>query len=316
MGNNVKIQGFSFYIQTPIEIEGKPVKKSILNQFDLLGDIISLRRIEEENNTDYKQRIMDVSVHLGGPTYDGAINNITRDLGLSREHAILIELKLNSAGDPIATNPRVDILAQKVILYSDWRPDDTEIIDTDIRTYKTNDVGYFLENLVTAINNSTCFTATIYDDIRPNLHSSNLIMGSSDNIINGDLINANNYTKLAASYIIQDSLSFDENNIFQTEVVVEPTAIGEYMVDYINGKIYTYDTPSGQAGVYYHHAIFPLVVDYSPIRLYTLQDDNFVDELFQRETLDSGEEINGLPNTEGSETYHQLYTEMKVFWGE
>lgn len=316
MSNNVKVQGFSFNISTPVEISGKPTKKSIVNQFDLLGDMVSLKRIEGENNADYKQRIMDVSVHTGGPTYSGIINNITRDMGLSREHAISIELKLASSGDPIAVNPRVDILAHKIIMYSDWRPDGTEVVDTEIRIYKTDDPGYFLDDLVALINASTCFSATIYSDVRPNLHSSNLIMGSSDNIIQGDLINASNYTKLATSYIIQNSLTFDEENIFKTEVTSTPTARGEYMIDYINGKIYTYDVPSGLAGVYYHHALFPLVVDYSPIRLYTLQDDNFVDELFQKDTLDSGEEINSLPNTEGSEVYHQLYEEMKVFWGE
>jgi len=316
MGNNVHIQGFSFYVNTPSEVSGKPTKQSIVNQFDFLGDIVSLKRLQGESNVDYKQRIMDVSVHLGGPTYNGVVNNLTRDLGLLRENAVLIELKLDSSGSPIADNPRIDILPQKVILYSDWRPDGTETIDEEIRTYSPDDTGYFLSDLVAAINTSSCFSATIYSGIRPNLHSSNLITGSSDNIIRKDIMTSNNYNKLVASNIIHDSLSFDENDIFKTEVSVTPTSSGEYMIDYVNGKVYTYDIPSGQLGVYYHYALFPITIDYTPIRLYSLQDENFTDELFDKYTQASGDEVNALPNTEGSEIYHQLYKEMKVFWGE
>ena len=316
MSGTVKTQGFSFYINTPTQISGKPTKQSVLNQFDFLGDMVSLRRISGESNADYKQRIMDVSVHPGGPTYSGVINSLTRDFGLVRENAILIELNLDSSGSPVASNPRVDVLPQKVVLYSDWRPDGTETVDMEIRTYKTDDTGYFLEDLVAAINTSTCFTASLYSGIRPNLHSSNLLMSSSDNIVRGDLINGSNYTDLSATYIVQDSLSFDETDIFDTEVFTTPAASGEYQIDYTNGKVYTYDIPSGLSGVYYHHGLFPMTVDYSPIRIYSLHDDDFTDELFQVETLDSGDETKGLPNTEGAEVYHQLYTEVKVFWGE
>jgi len=316
MANNVKLQGFSFYINVPIEYSGKPTAKNIVNHFDLTSDLVSLNRLSGESNVDFKQRIMDVNVHPGGGTHDGVINGITRALGYAREPAIQITLDLDSAGDPIARNPRVEILSNKIVLYSDYRADGTATVDVTIRTYQPEDTGYFLEDLVTAINASSCFSCTIYSGIRPNLHSTNLIRGNTDIYIQNDPIRTDSVTYLSEQNIVEGSIVFDENDIFQTEVSGTPTAEGEYQIDRINGRIYVYSIPQGNLGVSYHASVFPFEVDYSPIKIYTLQDDDFQYELFQHETLDSGEEANSLPNQEGSEIYHQLFKETEIFWGE
>ena len=316
MSNNMKFHGFSFYIEAPVEYTGTPQEKNIINHFDLIGDVVSLDRLDGESNVDYKQRIMDVAVHPGGGTYEGVINGITRALGYAREKAITIDLKLDSSGEPIARNPRVDILANKVVLYSDYRPDGTQTVDVTIRTYQPDDTGYFLDDLVAAINASTCFTASIESGIRPNLHSTNLINGNTDIIIQSDPIASDTITNLSEQYIVEGSLIFDELSVFTTEVLGTPSSEGEFRVDRTNGKVYTYTIPTGNLGVSYHGSNFPFEVDYSPIKVYTLQDDNFQYELFNHETLDSGEEQNALPNKEGSEVYHQLFLETEVFWGE
>jgi len=316
MGNNVKFQGFSFLIEVPSEYTGTPEAKNIVNHFDLTSDLVSLNRIEGESNIDFKQRIMDVAVHPGGGTYDGVINGITRALGYAREKAIKIELALDSSGDPIARNPRVEILSNKVILYSDHRPDGTQTIDKTIRIYQPEDAGYFVEDLVSQINSSQCFTASAYSGIRPNMHSTNLVRGNTDLYIQGDPLITDTRTILSAQNIVEGSFVFDEDDLFQTEVTTTPSAEGEYMIDRVNGKFYTYSIPQGDLGVSYHAGVFPFEVDYSPIKIYTLQDDDFQYELFDHETLDSGEEANALPNREGSEIYHQLFDETEVFWGE
>ena len=316
MGNNVKFHGFSFYINAPSEHTATPTAKNIVNHFDLAADIVSLNRLSGESNVDFKQRIMDVAVHPGGGTYDGVINGLTRDFGYARERAIQINLTLDSSGEPVARNPRVEILANKVILYSDYRPDGTETIDSTIRIYQPTDEGYFLNDLVAEINNSTCFTASIYSGIRPNMHSTNLIRGNTDLIVQNDPIRTDGLTILSEQYIVEGSLVFDESDVFETEVATTPSAAGEYKVDRINGKIYNYSIPNGGLSVSYHASDFPFEVDYSPIKIYTFQDDDFQYELFEHETLDSGEVVNALPNREGSETYHQLFLETEVFWGE
>lgn len=316
MSSGIKSLGIAFYVSVPTEVVVVPEAKNITNNFDLLSSFVSLKRLPGENNTSYKQRIMDVNVHLGGPTYEGNINNITRELGYTRENCILIELKLNSSGDQIAENPRVDILANKVVLYSNYQPNGTETIDKEIRIYNPEDEGYFLSDLVTEINSSNCFSASIYSNVRPNLHSCNLIQKSSYNYVNNDLINSSKKILLSAENIVQESLRFGEEDIFQTEVIVTPSSEGEYLVDYQNGEIETFSLPNGTYEVSYHYNEFPLTVDYSPIQIYSLQDENFKKELFLKETLDSGETVSTLPTSEGSEVIHQLFLETQYLWGE
>ena len=300
----------------PTEVSGKPEQRNVANSFDFLASLVSLPRLRGESNVEYKQRILDVSVHPGGPLYLGCINNLTRDLGLPREQAIQIDLKRNSAGEPIASNPRADILSNRVVLYKDWRPDEDEtaIIDKEIRIYSPDDPGYFLEGLVAEINTSECFSAILYD-VRGNLHSTNLIRKTSDFVIFHDPIKADIQNDLTGDIIIQDSLYFDETEIFETEVSGTPAAEGEYQIDYLTGKVYSFSNPSGNYTVTYNTALFPMEVDYSLVKIYTLQDDDFADELFDKKTADSGEELRGLPNTEGAEVFHQLFKETNIFWG-
>ena len=316
MANNVNFIGFSFYINPQVEFEGVQTTQNIVNHFDLASDLIGLPRLEGESNIDFKKRIMDVEVHPSGGTYEGVINGLSRDLGFLREKTIKIELLLNSAGEPIASNPRVDILSNKVILYHDYRPDGTAEIDNTIAIYKPTDTGYFLDDLVAEINTSSYFSASIYSGIRPNMHSTCLLEGNTTLVVSNDPISTGPITYLSSDMIIDESVVFNETNVFKEEVLSTPAADGEYMIDSINGYIYHYSIPSGYFAVSYHSALFPYEVDSSPIKIYTLQDDDFQEELFEQKVLDSGESINALPNKEGSEIYHQLFSETEVFWGE
>lgn len=313
---NVKIVGFVFYVSPVSEFSGKPEARNILSSFDLIGDFVSTSRLVGESVPDFKQRLMDVSVHPGGPTYMGVINNLSRDFGYLRHKALTIDLVVDGLGVPTARNPRVDILPNKVVLYSDWRPDGTAVMDGDeIRIYQPTDEGYFLEDLISEINSSTHFTATIDPEARPNYHSTNLVRDTSDIVVSSDPIKADKRTILSSPYIVEDSIVFAEPGVFVSLVGSTPAAAGEYSIDRTNGIIEVFTIPSGNYAVTYHAGNFPMEIDYSPIKVYTLNDDDFKFELFRHETLDSGEEVNALPNTEGSEIMHQLFKETEVFWG-
>ena len=307
--------GFNFYVELPTEVKGTPTKRTIVNNFDYAGEVVSMERINGESNVDFKKRIWDKTVHPGDASYEGVTNEIARQLGHLRKNTISIDLKLNSAGQPVAPSPRVDILANKVVLYSDWRPNGTEIIDMEIRTYQPGDDGYYLYGLVNKINESEYFSASLFSGIRSNDFSSCLVRYSSLGRIPLDHIKADRFQDLDYSNISRDSLSFEEPNVFETEVSDDPIQNGEYKIDYASGTITTYTTPSGNYGCSYHYNTFPMEVDSVPIQVFSLQDDNFTTELFDKELLDSGEEINSLPNEEGSEIYHQLFMETEVFWG-
>jgi hypothetical protein len=310
----------SIYVSTPTEATIVPTARHIVNAFDLISASVGVERIQGERNPELRNRIWDVSVHPGGPGYEGVVNGIARNFGYLRQNTIQIDLKLHSSGSPLARNPRVDILANRVVLYKDWRLDGTAVIDKTIYIYSTTDEGYFLDDLATSINSSECFSATIFSGIRPNTHSADLVRSTSDVAIRKDIIRADNviylpFGRSGTQKLIEGSVSFDDRAIFSTEVTGAPSAEGEYSIDYDNAIIESYSLPDGTGQCSYHFASFPFVADSVPIEIFTLQDDDFVQKLFRQVTLDSGSDVNGLPNTEGSEILHQLFMESKVFWG-
>ena len=310
-----KLLGFAFNLNLPKQAILTPEKQNVINNFDYMGDMLSLQRIDGENTVDYRDRLWDVTVHPAGPTYVGVINGLARDLGITRELAMTIDLKLNSAGEAIASNPRVNILSNKVVFYSDWRPDGTAVIDKEIQFYKQSDSGHLLSELVALLNDSIYFSCVIDPSVRPNIPSTNILEDTSDLIVQSELVEGHNITHFTFERFIEDSVTLSEQEIFKTEVLIEPAADGEYQIDYESGSVKAFLLPSGRGTIGYHSAQFPMKVDYLPVEIYTFQDENYQKELFIQKELDSGEETNYLLNTEGSETYHQLYLASKIFWG-
>lgn len=310
-----KTQFFSLYIQTPTEVSLKPKIQNVLNEFDFIGEAEGLTRLPEESNAEYKQRIMDLKVHPGGPSYEGIINNVSRAFGYKRTRCLTISLKKTSSGDVIATSPRIDFLPKKVVLYHDWRPNGIELIDREINIYYPTDEGYFISDLVSLINESNYFSASLESEIRPNLHSSNIIRQTSTSFIRKDVIENNKRTVLSAQNLVKDSLVFDENQVFSNEVDVI-TQPGDFSVDYKNGILESYSVPIGTKFVSYYYNTFPLVLDFSLVKIYSLNDDNYYNLLFNKETQSNGTEVNTLLNSEGVEIINQMYEQLPVFWGE
>lgn len=307
--------GFAFNVTSVAQVKVVPERQDLVNRFDEHGDLLSLDRLPEETNAAFRDRIMDLSVHRGGPTYEGLINNLARELGLPRYHALTIDFTRDSAGDPVARNPRVDILADRVILYENWQSSDNYTIDNTIHFYDPDSEGHYLNQLINQINTSTYFTATLASDVRPNLHSANLIRRSSFGRILQEAIDSIHQNQLSYNYIVEGSLWFEERHIFHTEVTTDPAAEGEYYVDYDRSFVISYDQPSGDGLCGYMFNDFPMIVDASLVHVYSLQDENFTNKLFHAEATDAGT-VYGLPNREGAEIYHQLFKETEVFWGE
>ncbi|MCK4260725.1 MAG: hypothetical protein KAX49_17235 [Halanaerobiales bacterium] len=312
--SHIKI-GFCVNVLPPTQGRIAPIERKIANAFDYIGGILSTERLDGEQNVEYRNRLFDVTVHPSGPTYPGVINGLAREFGFLREKTLLIDLKVTSGGATIAEKPRVDILANRIVLYDSWTNPEQYTIDREVRFYDSEDEGFYLQGLVNGINNSTCFSANLYSGIRTNLHSFRLVRGTSAIVVLNDLVRADKTTFFKYGNIIQGTLWFEEKDIFVTEVFTTPVTDGEYYVDYTEGQVQSYLVPSGNGACGYNCYSFPLKVDSTPIQVFSLHDEDFTDELFYKENLDSGEQISGLPNGEGSEIYQQLFKETSVFWG-
>ena len=312
----IKTISFLVNVKSATRLIAKPTRQNIVNSFDYNSSVVGVERLSSEGNVELRNKAFDASVHPAGPTYDGIINSLTRAFGFIRKRVLKIELKLASNGSIIATAPRIDFLADRVVLYQNWDPNsDNNIIDKEIDIYSSNDAGYYLSDLIIEINSSECYTCSLVDSIRPNTHSSSLVRGTSHNFISVDNIYMDYRTNLSNKNIIKNTLIFDDKNTFSTEVLTIPSAEGEFYVDYINGIITTYSIPKIETKCSYHYNVFPFFVDYSPIQVFSMNDDNFRNQLYNKEVLDSGELTNGLLNKEGQMILEEIY-KSNVFWGE
>jgi hypothetical protein len=311
-------KSISFFvnIQNPTSLTAKPERKNILNSFDYTGNMVGIERLQEEGNVDLKKRIWDASVNPSGTVYQSLMNGLTRSFGFLKKEILEITLKNNSSGDQIAFSPRIDILANKIILYKTWHPNGNNIIDKEIRTYKSEDSGYWLIDLVSEINSSECFSCSIIDNIRGNTHSSSLIRKSSHIYVSEELIKQSKQNIMNNKNIVRGTVVFEDKENFIDEVESSPTSNGEYHIDYENAVIESYNIPNIRTYCSYHANNFPLKIEYSPIQVFSINDDNYMDELFNKDILDSNEEINSLPNEEGTIIFNKIFNNVKTFWGE
>lgn len=313
---SIKSIGFAITAAAVVETRSVPQRHAIVNRFDEHGDLFSLDRLPYETNPDFKKRIIDLSVHPGGPNYEGLANNLARELGAPRKLALTIDLIRGSDGSPLAPGPRVDILADRMILYSSWRDYDDYVVDKEINIYDLGCDGYSLNGLVQEINTSEYFMAAMSARIRPNLHSATLIRGTSYNKISDDIVAVDQQTVLTKQNLLPGTAWFSDKIVFSTEVFDhEPESNGEYYIDYSRGLVRSYAVSTGDAVCGYAYCEFPYKVDCSLVHIYSLGDQNYLDKLFHKEELPSGEEINALPNTEGAEVLHQVFKKAPVFWG-
>ena len=91
-----------------------PTVYNVWNCFDEFGLLLGLPRIAGENNRQYKARLLDVYANPANSTYQGLINGISRELGVSQNDVQAYALSdlmnpnasgniLNSDGNAIGT---------------------------------------------------------------------------------------------------------------------------------------------------------------------------------------------------------------------
>jgi hypothetical protein len=293
-----------------------PEKKHIVNNFDLIGQLVGVKRNKDESNIELKKRTWDVSVNPTGPTYDGVVNSITRDLGLKKEVAFTITPKQVS-GEYVGASPMIEITPDRVILYSSWGIGNGSLktIDKEIYFYKKDSEGYYLSDLVAAINTSTCFEAVMQSGIRSNTFSRCIVKNKTAFYVYNQVISISKMNKLYYDNIVLGSLSFADTVTFRKEVIGDPAEVGEYKIDYKQGIVYTFAHPREETICNYYANNFPLEVEISPVQVYSLFDDSYYDLLFEKEEINSGEIINTVLNSDGVDIMNKVFSDNKMFWG-
>lgn len=282
-----------------------PKPRTTWNQFDELGLLVGITRLESEDNASFRRRIRDSYVHRANSTYQGMINGITRDLGLSLFKAISINPKVDSNGYFLAPDPYISFDNAFIYLYSDYA---NELLDYKIDRYQIGRNYEHLDNFINLVNSTYYFEASIESGVDTKTRTMCILNQTNREHIDVDAAYPSTKYKLSNTYIVEGTLFFSDRTVYKTEVASENlvTSKGTYWIDYKEGIVVSYVAP--QLGVYarYDYIKYPFKPLASKIVINDLMNDNFKAKMFEQILQDNGEYANSLPTGLGMDIILEL----------
>ena len=293
------------------------------NLADHFGMILSVPRREGESNEDYVYRIRFAASKKSNSSYQGMINGINRELGLTPEDAIEVSVR---PGVSERYNLRFCIDEARVQIYSHWvsledqetglRPIlEQEILLTDIQAKTIGD-------LVDWINTSSLYSAKL---ISNGEKLSSFITKHDSRKIVVELILAQEINRLSSSNVIPGSLEFKRQSSFDKEIPFSESLAseGEYQVSYGEGIIKSFIHPKESFGISYLTSEETFSLSYSDINILDLQKKPVQEIFFEQISQDvystvEESQTNGLPKAEMYGIIRKVLTagEFNQYWGE
>jgi hypothetical protein len=297
----------------------QPAAKNIANAFDYFGMLMGLLRIPGEKNVAYRKRLWDVYVHRAGPTEQGLINGITRELGLKQFDALTI-----SYIGSTSNSPRVIVRDVQIELYSNWNLVDEAIspnvLDgTAIDTFTRSSDAYYVGGLIEEINNSTNFRASIINGVSDKALSACLIDQDSRKWVEAELLKPFYRNTLDHRNIIPGTLTFSSEgmNVFMSQKSTEDLVVapGDYYIDYDNSILISYTPPSEEIICRYMCDELPLTLTASPVILHEFGSSYFRSKVFEQILQPDGTYVDGLPLDAAIKYINELMAAKGMLWG-
>lgn len=289
-----------------------PEQHQVWNQYDDLGLLLDLPRIQGEVNSIYKQRLFDVFVNRANSTYRGLINGITRELGLSLYHAMTITPVWH--GDGLrGPNPAVIFDETKCYIYADY-VNDSPIATLD-RFEKTG--SWTMEELAGDINSTGYMYAFIQTGVSESTRSMEIFNQKSiDLVISEELDKGGPVINLNNKNLLSDSITVSSNNLRErVDSQVDLVKNGQYYINSDLGIVYSFDAPEAGSVIRYEYRNDNLEVMASPVIIHNLQSLDFKEKMFEQILMDDGTYINGAPTGLGADIVNELLSLFSLSYG-
>jgi len=287
-----------------------PQRISLSVGLDETGLGLSLFRLDGESLEDYRRRLLLEARDPSGPTEIQLINSVNRYLGQFEIPIFEIDVIRNSTGEPIASDPYIEVTSTHFRIYSDYSSGSPDI---ELNLVDRSD-AYFLEAIYTAFVGNTDFTISTLDTDYEYKKSAFLKYGNNNRFIHTELLGKSRANKL--KYELIQEIYPQAELLFKTEVATRESiaAEGEFYIDYINGVVYTYDFARGF--IAYSYRKFPYRLHWQPVRVWPYNNEDkkylYYNELIS-DTTGLGE--NTLLNSEGARIANMVLAVHPLNWG-
>jgi hypothetical protein len=291
------------------------------NLFDHFGSILSLPRINGEDNLSYSARIKSVPNRRRGSDYQGLVNGITMELALSQKDVIDVTIKSEDV-----QGKRLLVEEGYIKLYSEWISEEDQEMGLRPTLEKEARLGTepikTIGKLVDWINESEYFTATLIEDTN---QTTDFLVQFDSRIVVREELPAQEIIHLTYPNIIQGSFALQQNTNLKKEISYNESleSAGEYHIDYQKGVLKCFSAPLNSVKSVYmaNRSNFKLTI--SDIKLVDLATKGaqrlYFNQIDKRLYTNMSESTaNGLPTEEMFGIIRELLTagDFDQYWGE
>jgi len=313
--------GHQFHVHS-VEIVAGPIgstdglrRVKFPNQFDEFGSLVSLERLQDETNWEYRRRIQDVMVNLANASYRGMVNGITRELGLSLYDSLIINPKINmNTGRFLAPDPYIKFDGVYLYLYSDYA---NGVLDWAIDRYEPGGNYEHVGRLASMVNTTSFFEAHVVEGIDLYDKSMTILNQSNRNIVRFERIPSSTKFALKNTRIVPGTLFFANRTTFKTEVESADLVLqkGQYYVDYHKGIVVVFSVPTSGEIARYQYVKYPFSATASPVILHDINKDSFKVKMFSQVLQDDGGYEHGKVTELGVDIINELMSVIPMYWG-
>jgi len=296
-------------------VTGTTTPRNIVNTFDFAGMLLGLPRLPGEQNDIYRRRLLDVYPHRAGASEPGLINGITRELGLEQFDALAVDYT------GLASNsPRVIVRDVQVELYSNWRLDTDNTLDTTIDIYSRDSAAYFLSGLVTSINAVADWTVALGTGVDGHTASATLANQDTRNYQQNETVKPYKLNVLEHNRIVPGTVKFSRggDDVFHNSVVAETLVLadGDYYIDHPEGRVVSWNIGSPNTFISYYYDDLPYTLTASPVILHEFSSDEFRSKIFEQILQPDGTYEDGLPKQTAIDHIAELLKVKGMLWGQ
>lgn len=295
-------------------IQTTPELHHIFNEFDRIGVLLGLSRLTGEDNISYKHRLMDVFVNRANSTYRGLINGITRELGFSLTEILKIIPIVDANGQPLVTMPAIVFQDTKCYLYNDYENND---ILLTIDRFEKDEGAWTIGELVSTINNTGKYLATILDTDKTNIRSMSIFNQSSIEVVEvEDISGVGGQYHLNNNNLIRGTVAITSPNLTRrVNSISSLSTKGDYYIDLPNGIVFILGQAAPGSLIRYNYRNDEFIALSSPIIIHNLQSEDFQTKMFEQITLTDGTVVNSKPTLLGTNLINELLSVYPSSWG-
>jgi hypothetical protein len=282
------------------------IEHPVFNELDSQGLALGLKRLPDEKNAEYKQRLLDVFINKSNCNYRGLINGITRKLGFSFTKEFTIIPK------DISTYPNAAIFFKDVrcCIYPDYygTPDTLEEIDRwDLKVGG----GYTLQDLKDKIESYPYFKVILEEDT--DLSKRSMLIYDQDSVKTQDresLVGKGTLINLKNINLFEKSEYITSSNLYERITDADATLKNnQYRIDYVTGKIECGSIPASQSFIRYEYRNDELEIFSSPVFINNLQSEEVSKKIFEQVLQsDDVRYENGAPTVFGADIINELFS--------